>query len=237
MNKQTTRSTSDDLTPYVEFKDLPDTTTPIDATNLNNLQVQIKQDIADNRSVPSGGTTGQVLKKTSDTDYDIEWANETSQVVDNLYGNATDKAPSQGAVHETIGDLSQLNTTDKSSIVSSVNELSYNLESGGNAVPTGRRINGKIEYVKRFDCGALPNADIKYIPTGLDLNSIIFTGMFGVAINDNKTFAYFLPNTITNEVAVRFENSSTHPNRLVIVTSTDRSAYTESYVDISFIYR
>ena len=59
MNKQTTRSTSDDLTPYVEFKDLPDTTTPIDATNLNNLQVQIKQDIADNRSVPSGGTTGR----------------------------------------------------------------------------------------------------------------------------------------------------------------------------------
>lgn len=63
-----------DYEPYVEFKDLPDTTTPIDATNLNNLQSLMRQDIADNRSVPAGGTTGQVLSKASDTDYDIDWA-------------------------------------------------------------------------------------------------------------------------------------------------------------------
>lgn len=36
--------------------------------------------IADNSSVhsiPSGGTTGQVLKKSSGTDYAVEWANES----------------------------------------------------------------------------------------------------------------------------------------------------------------
>ena len=30
-----------------------------------------------NGTVPSGGTTGQVLKKASNTDYDTEWANES----------------------------------------------------------------------------------------------------------------------------------------------------------------
>ena len=30
-----------------------------------------------NGTVPSGGTTGQVLKKVSNTDYDTEWANES----------------------------------------------------------------------------------------------------------------------------------------------------------------
>ena len=67
-----------DYEPYVEFKDLPDTTTPIDATNLNNLQSLMRQDIADNQSVPAGGTTGQVLSKASNTDYDITWSNPIS---------------------------------------------------------------------------------------------------------------------------------------------------------------
>ena len=33
-------------------------------------------------SIPSGGSTGQVLKKTSGTDYDVSWANESGAVTD-----------------------------------------------------------------------------------------------------------------------------------------------------------
>lgn len=65
----------DDFPPYVEFSDLPNTTTPIDATNLNNLQSLMKQDIQDNQSIPIGGSTGQVLTKNSDNNYDIKWSN------------------------------------------------------------------------------------------------------------------------------------------------------------------
>lgn len=36
------------------------------------------QDGTDGVGVPSGGTTGQVLKKKSNTDYDTEWASDTS---------------------------------------------------------------------------------------------------------------------------------------------------------------
>jgi len=41
--------------------------------------------------VPTGGTTGQVLKKASSTNYDVEWANESGTVlsVDGKTGNVT----------------------------------------------------------------------------------------------------------------------------------------------------
>ena len=118
--------------PYVEFKDLPNTDTPIDADNLNTLQTLMRQDIADNQSVPYGGTTGQVLKKTSDADYDIAWENETVQVVDSLDGNSTTMAPSQNVVKTEISNLK------------------YNLVTNGDAVKTGRLVDGKEEYVKRY---------------------------------------------------------------------------------------
>lgn len=75
MNEQLIKSTSSEFPPYVDFKDLPDTTTPVDATNLNALQSLMRQDIQDNQDIPIGGTTGQVLHKNSDTDYDIGWVN------------------------------------------------------------------------------------------------------------------------------------------------------------------
>lgn len=73
MNEQSVQSTNDEFLPYVDFKDLPDTTTPIDATNLNVLQSLIKQDIEDIPDIPNGGTTGQVLAKASNTDGDVQW--------------------------------------------------------------------------------------------------------------------------------------------------------------------
>ena len=98
-------STSNDFPPYVEFSDLPNTNTPIDATNLNNLQSLMRQDIQDNQSIPVGGTTGQVLKKVSNTDYDIEWSNETSQIINSIEGTSTTLAPSQNSVNTAINDI------------------------------------------------------------------------------------------------------------------------------------
>ena len=74
MNEQTTKSTSNDIEPFVDFKNLPDTTTPFDAGNMNTLQIMMKQYIDANRNIPIGGTTGQALVKNSNTDYDVSWA-------------------------------------------------------------------------------------------------------------------------------------------------------------------
>ena len=57
--------------------------------------------------VPEGGTTGQVLKKSSNTDYDTEWANET--------GAVTSVAGKTGAVTLNAGDMSYDDQTTYSS--------------------------------------------------------------------------------------------------------------------------
>lgn len=88
------RSTSsEEEVPYIEFKDLPDETTPLDSNNLNSLQKQIKQDMNNRYYVPGGGTTGQVLAKASDTDYDYSWESVTPELPDTLVyiGTCTDE--------------------------------------------------------------------------------------------------------------------------------------------------
>ena len=57
-------------------------------------QVGIKGDTG--QGVPTGGTTGQVLKKNSNTNYDTVWANESGGgggVGVNTYIQDTDPAP------------------------------------------------------------------------------------------------------------------------------------------------
>lgn len=80
MDEKMTRSTSADYEPFVDFKNLPDTTTPFDADNMNDLQIEMKKYIDDNRSIPAGGTQHQVLSKTSDDDYVVGWEDKTSGV-------------------------------------------------------------------------------------------------------------------------------------------------------------
>lgn len=55
-------------------------TNPTDLTTKDYVDSKIKEtdDKFDNvHSIPAGGTTGQVLKKSSDSDYDTEWADES----------------------------------------------------------------------------------------------------------------------------------------------------------------
>lgn len=80
MDEKMTRSARADYEPFVDFKNLPDTTTPVDADNLNELQIEMKQYIDTNRSIPTGGTVGQVLGKLSDTDYNVGWVDKTDGV-------------------------------------------------------------------------------------------------------------------------------------------------------------
>lgn len=80
MDETKTRSTSvDGYEPFVDFKNLPDTSTPVDADNMNSLQIEMKKYIDNNRDIPIGGTTGQVLGKNSDSDYDVGWVDQINK--------------------------------------------------------------------------------------------------------------------------------------------------------------
>ena len=141
MNEQSVQSTSDEFLPYVDFKDLPDTTTPIDATNLNVLQSLIKQDIEDIPDIPNGGTTGQVLAKASNTNGDVEWIDvEQAQVEDSLTSNSTTNAPSIHAVNTALNNIDlnflKFKMMEKSNVTVSGNS-STSVDVGTFTIPDG----------------------------------------------------------------------------------------------------
>lgn len=79
--------------------------TKVNADTFNTFQDNIDNAITavDGKTVASGGTTGQILKKNSDTDYDATWQDQI-EVVDNLTSESSTSALSanQG---KTLKDL------------------------------------------------------------------------------------------------------------------------------------
>lgn len=399
MNEQLIKSTSSEFPPYVEFKDLPDTTTPVDATNLNALQSLMRQDIQDNQSIPTGGVTGQVLGKASNTDYDVEWIYQagtnydslpvgailpygsltpptgylvcdgsavsrteyanlfsvigtsfgegdgtttfnlpnidgrgivgfsssdddfntigktggskthtqtvdelarhghsrsvahgagvqavtiasgnttdagdvadfdaikdtgnsqpmdimnpyivacyiikaygtailTGNIVDSLDGNSTTLAPSQRVVKETIGDLEQLNTTDKSSLVNSINEVSYNLVTNGSAVKTGRKIDGKDEYVKRYKINIVTGTINGNVALGFNLASVTVSEMKGYIVYNNGNIYNLDTNNYRypDDYTYMYLNSQESDIRIFCATPEH---YTHAVIDVYYTY-
>ena len=81
-----------------------------DSVDLNTL----KGDKGDKgEGIPTGGTTGQVLSKKSNTNYDYEWTNNeaTVDVIDNLTSTDTTK-PLSANMGKVLGDRSNYSTQE-----------------------------------------------------------------------------------------------------------------------------
>lgn len=63
----------------INFQNLPNETTPINATNLNTMQQNIENAINSKSSLPVGGDEGQILAKASNQDNDVEWIDNIGQ--------------------------------------------------------------------------------------------------------------------------------------------------------------
>lgn len=110
-----------------------------------------------------------------------------------------------------------------------------NITTGGSPVPTGRVIDGKIEYVKRINFGALPNATSKRVATGLTLSTITITDVKAMPRQTNgdvNVLPFPHPSTVTSNIAIYFRATD---NTMVVDSGTyDRSAFTMK-VDIYYI--
>lgn len=142
MDEKMTRSTSGEVTPFVDFKNLPDTTTPVDADNLNELQIEMKQYIDTNRSIPTGGTVGQVLGKLSDTDYNVGWVDKTDGVpIGSVFPFAGTTAPEK----YLICDGSEVSRSDYADLFSVIgtsfgvgdNSTTFNIPNLSGKIPVG----------------------------------------------------------------------------------------------------
>lgn len=113
-----------------------------------------------------------------------------------------------------------------------INSLQPNIITDGEPVKTGRKIDGKDEYVKRVNTGALPNATIKKVSHGLDMGSIQVTDLKGMA--RRYSVCITLPYVATNanwQVELLISSGD-----ICITAGDDKSSYTSSYVDIYFTY-
>ena len=63
----------------INFKNLPNKTTPINAENLNKIQENVEKAINEKSSLPVGGDEGQILAKASNQDNDVEWIDNIGQ--------------------------------------------------------------------------------------------------------------------------------------------------------------
>lgn len=88
--------------------------------------------------IPAGGTTGQVVRKKSNTDYELEWSDEQdisgkfdkSDIAQNL-GNQTDKVPSNAAVNSAINTLNTRVTNIEDTLMGE-NEVTVQYPDDGN---------------------------------------------------------------------------------------------------------
>ncbi len=109
-------------------------------------------------------------------------------------------------------------------------KIKYNLVTDGKAVKTGRKIDGRNEWVKRVNIGTLPNSKDKIINAGLDFAKISLTSpitgfrTFGEAVTN-------LPDASPNGFT-RFYISIN--KQLIIATNYDSSDWT-GCIDIYFV--
>ena len=118
--------------------------------------------------------------------------NEIKTVVNENDDTTTTNTTEINTIKTNIGSLDDLETTDKTSIVNAINEINnkaIKITTGGPAVPSGRIIDNKIEYVKRIDLGQLPGAgEGKSVADGLDHASILCTKIEGFATDSTGAY-------------------------------------------------
>ena len=101
----------------------------------------------------------------------------------------------------------------------------------GTEYETGRIIDGKKEYGKRINCGNLPNAQAKYVQTGLE-NITLTRAIDGVMLNSGSQRGLPAPSvTSANTIMVYLNGTGT---TLTINTQFDWSSYT-AYVELFYV--
>lgn len=124
----------------------------------------------------------------------------------------------------------QENNWSKWELISS----NVNINTGG-SIPTGRFVDGKMEFVKRINFGPLPNATTKKVSTGLMLSNITITDVKAMPRQSNGD-VYVLPFVSVGDLKYQMSLYLRASDNTVVVDtgSVDRSNFTLK-VDIYYI--
>lgn len=171
--------------------------TKLNKTTFDEFQNNIKSAV-----VPTGGTTGQVLAKSSNTDNDVKWVNQTGgiTVVDNLTSTSTTNALSakQGKIlndkitNTNTYSTEEVNTGKKwidgkdiyrkvielSNIPASTTEYSYNVEN------IDKIVNAQASWYDTLDKATFVT-NLRYDGTGAYIRFIYLKSKFKIETKYN----------------------------------------------------
>ena len=158
-----------------------------------------------------------------DGDYTmILQANQNKKIShENILGNIKNNI---STINNNIGNLSNLETDDKTSIVNSINELKNAEIYSTEEIKTNKIwIDNKPIYRKVIDFGAFPNTSDKYVD--LNINDLDFIVSFQVLGYDTTNKNYFpIPNALTTG-SPNLIDASIIGNQIRIRTQSNRSTF------------
>lgn len=120
-----------------------------------------------------------------------------------------------------MGDLSTLNTTNKSTIVGSINEINTNLNNSTTYSTSektiGTWINGKTIYRKAFYVPSFPNNTTSSFSHGL--SNVDFTRIYGIATDGSTVWVDPNAGSASGRMAI-----TTNTSNIFLYANTDRSS-------------
>lgn len=226
----------------IQFKDLPDMTTPLSSTNLNQMQDNMENAIIPIKLVtisdtaPSSATTGDMYYNITDnkvytaTGTNI-WDSGSTPRYDGFYINTSDNTLfyyngtsliEAGGIQIDINVKNEKTTseTDVYSCNYVNNTYSSNLVNDNTPVKTGRKVNGKDEYVKRITLIGFPNATSKTFSTGITNATWVRHFVYMNSGDNWHLLPYLSLGALNAGVNVNVRNDA---SALTIQAGTDRS--------------
>ena len=241
----------------INFQDLPSTSTPLNSTNLNQMQANMEDAIIPIKLVtisdtaPGSATTGDMYYNTTDNKVYIAtgtntWDSGSTPRYDGFYINTNDNTLFYYNGTSLVGvggsqtsiNVKNEETTSETDVYSCnyINNMHPNIVTDGSPVKTGRKIDGKDEWVKRINFGTLPNNSSKDVNTGLNANNITVTELKGLGVRSTDNLKFLLPYISSAGINIELSGPVISNNQYVrVVTTTDRTNITAK-IEIYFTY-
>ena len=132
-----------------------------------------------------------------------------------------------------MGNLSELETTDRSSIVNAINSTRLQITTDGSAVETGRVINGNEEYIKRISLLNFPEINQeKTWATGINMTNIVITGI-NIVVKTGTSNWFQLPNNDTVNSRAGLNSDGT----IHVQMFTGNLSGQNGYAEITYYYQ
>lgn len=97
---------------------------------------------------------------------------------------------------------------------------------------TGRKwLDGRPTYEKTIDCGALPNASVKYVSHGI-LN--LFFVVKGNLTSKNPSANQYVPDTFVHTPVASCISFYIQDSKIAICTGSDRTVYSQTFVTLEY---